>query len=151
VKKLLFLVAFVCFAYNAQAQLLSTSGVQHTIADAYLSAADSLHDFGLVNLLDCDSAQIYIYTSDSCTWAAVHSAVWGSASTDTAMSVGAERASVNAPGYQVVQWFQYKNKLNAWGGGAPAMRVYIRIYATGSEVASSGKKFRVWVKKFYHK
>ena len=145
-RALLILALVLGFSAVAYGQPIFITGVEHTIADAYLSAADSVHDFGLVSLVDCDSVQIQMYTQDSLYVAFLPRAVWGTATADTSTSAALSRA-FTAAGGATIFWPAISGKL-ASGGYAPAIKLQARVYSVGSEVASSGKKFRVWIHRY---
>lgn len=154
-KKILAVLAFVLLSGSAFAQTtFSTTGITHNIADAYLSAADSVHTFGLIDMRSgievADSIALVITTQDSLRWSAYVVPVgplgtWTIADSTAAClpyDVATYYNQHTAEGQTYVPW----TRIRAAIGGHAAMglyRVYIKVHAVGSEVASSGKKFNV--------
>lgn len=159
------LVLFLLLAgFTAYAQGdLTRKGVTHTIADAYLSAADSSHDFGLISMMDddgavVDSIQIEITSEDS-----LHARVLLAPDNKLDRATIADTVGVlciagdatGGPQFLTSAQRFYWSWLNITTALKPAhnatqFHLWVKVYAVGSEVASSGKKFMVRVKKFYH-
>ena len=155
-------LAFVPFLASAQTALYTT-GVTHTIADQYLSAADSMHTIGIVPMRNgtqyADSIQVWVETSDSLnirifvvpvkTMGTAETVADSVAGAGFVTNVATGGFQFTAAGYAVVPWHNIQAALTQQKLSPASFRIYARVYAVGSEVASSGKKFRVLVKRFY--
>jgi hypothetical protein len=162
-KKILLPLLFLLpFFVNAQTQsLVTTSGVVHTIADAYLSAADSMHFIGIVSMIDADgdkfdSLTITCIAADSLNIryfvvpydqlkATTHAdSVAGCAFTTNVATGGYEFAS---GGQAVVPWHNIVAAIKP-AHQITMFKIYANVYTVGSEVTSSGKKFRTIVNRY---
>ena len=150
-------VLFALVPVLAFGQVLDNTGVEHNIADAYLSAADSLHYLGTVSLLErndptnhIDSLALVVSNQDSLRLDIIVGLVneYG-VLTDSASIVPEAGANgywiqYAAAGDMVVYpWYILKASLKTLLSGARYAKVWAHVYAVGSEVAASGKKFKV--------
>ena len=154
-KKLAILFALV--PVLAFGQVLDNTGVEHGIADAYLSAADSLHYLGTVSLLEMnnptnriDSLALVVSNQDSLRLDLViasvneYGVVTDSGSVVPESGANGYWVQYAAAGDMVVYpWFILKSTLKTMSSHVRYWKVYAHVYAVGSEVASSGKKFKV--------
>lgn len=154
-KKLMILFALV--PVLAFGQVLDNTGVEHNIADAYLSAADSLHYLGTVSLLELksptdhiDSLALVVSNEDSLRLDIVVGLVNEYGDLTDSASVVPEAGATGywlqyaAAGDMVVYpWYILKASLKTLAVGAKYMKVWANVYALGSEVASHAKKFKV--------
>jgi hypothetical protein len=144
-------IGFAGSAHELYAQTWKT-GVTRTISDAYLSAADSVYSFGSIPLLKSngtrvDSVSITVSTQDSLRFALVltlKNAFGTVMDTASITQVGGDKIIDATAAGQVV--FPYYTLRGAFGdklAGAASITVGGIVYAVGSEVASSGKKFNI--------
>ena len=154
-KLIVFLFALFTVSASAQTTLL-TDGVTHNIAPGYISG-DSIHTIGLIDMRDgvakMDSFQVHINTEDSLRYTVYVVPVGAIGTWNVADSVGGCLPPAiatyyhqhTAEGISVVPFFRI---LAAVGQNAyfSPMRVYIRVWAVGSEVASSSKKFKTTIR-----
>lgn len=155
---LLFLAPYLVMAQSAT---LVTVGVSHNIADAYTSAADSIHTIGTFDMRDgahfADSVQIICETQDSLNIryfivptgkydaAGIADSVAGVGFTTNVASGGYQFTAAGfgcVPWHNIVAAIKPKHQYDRF-------TIYARVYAVGSEVASSGKQFQTLVKRYY--
>lgn len=162
-KKTLIILAMIFAGFSASAQtVLQTSGVPHNIADSYLSAADSMHTIGIVNMQNgiavADSFQIQCETADSLNIRYYVVPLQDLATETVADSVAGCGFVTNVAtgGYQfttdgmaLVPWHNIVAAITQTRTGAKLYRIYARVYVVGSEVASSGKKFKTTVRTYF--
>ena len=163
-KKILMILALFALPYIGQAQTaaFTTSGIVHTIAPGYISG-DSLHYIGLISmresttpLAQADSAAFFVTSEDSLKadfyivpHSSEHAAVIGDTASAAAFDGGANgKLHLTAAGQGVVPWFNIVASQKP-GHRARYFKVWVRVYAVGSEVASSGKKFRVTAHRYF--
>lgn len=162
-KKIITLLVFLVMSGSvfAQSGTIVTLGVDHVIADSYLSAADSIHYIGDVNLrrgdTHADSMQIVCETADSLNirYYVVPNQELATASVADSVAGCGFVTNVATGGYQfttdgvaTVPWHNIVAALTQTKAAFKKFKIYARVYVVGSEVASSGKKFRTTVKVF---
>lgn len=149
-RKILFLLAFVLMSGTAFSQAaFLTDGVTINIKPGYISG-DSIHTVGLVDMRQGtnkrDSLSIIVNTSDSLRYTLYVVPVLPKGTWNVADSVAGCITPNNAlyyvqhaaEGVSVVPWFKIAGAIGA-NSYCDIFRVYIRVWAVGSEVASSGK------------
>lgn len=172
-KKLFILFAFLAFTGSAfsQVELWNGQGVFHNIAPGYISG-DSVHSIGFVDmqlsprgdaggLQYADSIQVVIENADSIRVSLFivpnqSSAIATESIADSVAvvkSVAAAGGGIwtqkTADGTILFPWHNIVAAITQANLGANSYRIYVTVFAVGSEVASSGKKFRTYVNRFY--
>ena len=168
-KKLnLFLVLFSLLPALAFGQINNdnfASGITHKIADLYLSAADSMHYMGTYRLVDgngamYDSLGLNLFANDSliaCVYGVIRSPLTAAIS-PTVSTVTADTLklnSINGSGWSTTVstnttvsgvYYQWPAFVAATlNRPAASIDIWVRVYAVGSEVASSSKSFTVQI------
>lgn len=163
-RKYLVILALFALPVLASAQsspFVTTTGIVHNIADAYLTAADSVHTIGIVSMYDddgtwVDSLNIVCTAEDSLNiryFVVPYDKLKSTTVADSVAGV-AVVTNVELGGYTmagggrcIVPWHNIVAAIKPSHQFTQFM-IYARVYAVGSEVASSGKKFRTVVKRF---
>ena len=172
-KRIMTLLVFFALTIGASAQSdLWNAGVVHTIAPATAGpSTDSVHDMGYVDMIlsprgdagglqYADSMQVYVEAGDSLRISLfivenLGSSIGTETIADSVAVIPSNSAPVAGIWTEVVAkgtiLFPWHNIVGAIKSNASAasLRVYIKVFKVGSEVASSNKKFRVVAKRFY--
>lgn len=156
---LVFLMALAPLAMQAQTDFL-TDGIVHNIAPGYISG-DSVHTIGIVDMQDgvfaADSFAIVCEPADSLNIRYYVVPLQDLSAETVADSVAGVGFNTNvatggyqftADGYGVVPWHNILAGIGSHRARARLYRVYARVFAVGSEVASSGKKFKTRIRMY---
>lgn len=145
---------FALFTVGAFAQNLEL-GVTHYAwaAQGMNYGSDSVHYFGTVSMAGKDSINIQIESTDSVRYTVLLAAANGLTSSDTLNTKVTAQTFVayhqlTSASIERVGWYNWI----AGGGGkltaVDGIKVYLRIWAVGTEVQKSNKRIKVKVKAF---
>lgn len=153
-KKILFALLFLVPALTF-GQAIAELGIVHGLHVGRTSTADSLHDFGVIDISDCDSIHIVLSVSDSARVAVLPAIVTPYKTSDTATAFAhpyqaTTFTQVTAASIIVVPWHNILLTQEPNTTGARSIRLKVMLFLTGTETYSSASADKMWVyvKKF---
>lgn len=158
-KLILILALFVAFTGSGFSQVtFQTNGVVHTLATSNAAAAlgDSIHTIGIVTMNDgifaADSFTLTFETQDSSNvrfYVIPLQDLSAETVADSVAGIG-PAANVATGGYQMtadgivqIPWHAITTAIGSRKLGAKAYRVYMRLYAVGTELRATTKQCKV--------
>ena len=163
-KLILILALFVASSTSGFSQIqLATNGVTHTLATSNAAAAlaDSIHTIGFVDMRDgtaaIDSFSITFETTDSSNvrfYVIPLQDLSAETVADSVAGIG-PAANVATGGYQMtadgivqIPWHAIATAITSRKLGAKAYRIYMRLYAVGTELRGTSKQCKVKVNRY---